>query len=327
MDKLLEIKKLNTVIDLQKERLHIIDDLSLTVNKGQIVAIVGESGSGKSMTALSIMQLLPEPGGKITGGEVIFEGKDLVQYSENQMCKVRGKDISMIFQEPMTSLNPVLTIGEQIVEIIIEHEDVSREVASTRAVKLLKAVGIPRAEEIINEYPHRLSGGMRQRVMIAMAMSCDPKLIIADEPTTALDVTIQHQILQLLKKLVKENNTSAIIITHDLGVVSEVAEKVYVMYAGQIVEEATVDNIFDEPLHPYTSGLIRSIPRLTGKLERLVPIRGNVPTPGNFGHGCRFAPRCKKALDICFKKQPDPIKVNGERSVRCFLYENDKEYS
>jgi len=327
MDELLEVKKLNTVIDQEKDSLHIINDLSLTVNKGQVVAIVGESGSGKSMTALSIMQLLPEPGGRIASGEVIFDGKDLAKYTEDQMCKVRGKDISMIFQEPMTSLNPVLTIGEQITEIIIEHENVSQSEATKRAIKLLKDVGIPRAAEIINDYPHRLSGGMRQRVMIAMAMSCDPKLIIADEPTTALDVTIQYQILQLLRKLVKENDASVIIITHDLGVVSEIAEIVYVMYAGQIVEIAKVDDVFEEPLHPYTAGLIKSIPRLTGELERLVPIKGNVPTPGNFNQGCRFAPRCERALDICFAKQPEIKQVNGQRSVRCFLYEDDKEHS
>lgn len=326
MNTLLEISNLKMSIAQKNKTIPILDGINFQIDKGQVVAIVGESGSGKSMTALSIMKLLPEPGGKIVEGNIVFNNVDLTELSEDEMCSIRGKDISMIFQEPMTSLNPVLTIGEQISEVITYHQKISQSEAIKKSIELLKNVGISRAEEIIGDYPHRLSGGMRQRVMIAIAMSCNPKLIIADEPTTALDVTIQVQILQLLRSLVKEYNTSVIIITHDLGVVSEIAEKVYVMYAGQIVEEATVEEIFDKPFHPYTIGLINSIPRITGELKRLEPIRGNVPMAGQIKQGCRFAPRCNKAFKDCFEKQPTMKRLTPTRSVRCFLYDHAEEY-
>src|SRR5699024_9721988 len=267
----------------------------------ETVALVGESGCGKSLTSLSIMGLVPSPGGKIVDGSIKLEGTDLTKMSENELCKIRGKDISMIFQEPMTSLNPVLTIGEQIIEVITYHQDVSRVEARKIGIELLETVGFSRADEIMRDYPHRLSGGMRQRVMIAIAMSCNPKLLIADEPTTALDVTIQAQIMELLKDLTKEFDTSILLITHDLGVVSELAERVIVMYAGQVVEEAPLENIFYEPLHPYTDGLIESVPSLSGEIKELSTIKGNVPAPDALPTGCRFAPRCSKAFDRCWE--------------------------
>ncbi|MGV2469926.1 ABC transporter ATP-binding protein, partial [Bacillus subtilis] len=237
------------------------------------------------------------------------------------LCKIRGNEISMIFQEPMTSLNPVLTIGEQITEVLIYHKKLSKKEAAKKAVELLKLVGFSRAGELMKEYPHRLSGGMRQRVMIAIALSCNPKLLIADEPTTALDVTIQAQVLELMKDLCDKFDTSILLITHDLGVVSEIADRVIVMYCGQVVENATVDELFDEPLHPYTKGLLNSIPVIEGSIEKLTAIKGNVPTPDNLPAGCRFAPRCPSAVDKCWGAQPDLKTRPDGRSVRCFLYE------
>jgi len=322
---LLDIKNLQTHFISKNETVKAVDGIELSVKKGETVAIVGESGSGKSMTALSILQLVPGPTGQIVGGEVKFIDKDLLQLSDSDMRRIRGNDISMIFQEPMTSLNPVLTIGEQITEVLRYHLKMGKNEATERAIELLKAVGFSRAEEIIKDYPHRLSGGMRQRVMIAMAMSCNPKLLIADEPTTALDVTIQAQILEIMKDLSNEFDTSILLITHDLGVVSEVADKVIVMYAGQVFEDAPVDTLFDEPLHPYTQGLLDSIPKIEGKIERLSSIRGNVPLPEEMPKGCRFAPRCPKAFDRCFAESPDLIQHESGHRVRCFLYDEGGE--
>ncbi|WP_163972118.1 ABC transporter ATP-binding protein [Oceanobacillus halotolerans] len=325
MASLLNIENLKTYFFQKKHVVPAVDGVDLKLNKGETVALVGESGSGKSMTSLSIMGLVPKPGGEIVDGKIMLEDINLTELSEDDMCKVRGKEISMIFQEPMTSLNPVLTIGEQLVEVITYHQGVNRASAVEKAIELLQIVGFSRAEEIIRDYPHRLSGGMRQRVMIAMAMSCNPKLLIADEPTTALDVTIQAQILELLKNLTKEFDTSILLITHDLGVVSELAERVIVMYAGEIVEEAPIDEIFDEPYHPYTEGLIKSVPTLTGEIERLYSIKGNVPSPDSLPKGCRFASRCNKVFGRCLEEKPQLKSISNSRSVRCFLYDDEEE--
>lgn len=324
MAPLLEVENLKTYFIQKKHVVPAVDGVDLHINKGETVALVGESGCGKSLTSLSIMGLVPSPGGKIVDGSIKLEGTDLTKMSENELCKIRGKDISMIFQEPMTSLNPVLTIGEQIIEVITYHQEVSRNEARKIGIELLETVGFSRADEIMRDYPHRLSGGMRQRVMIAIAMSCNPKLLIADEPTTALDVTIQAQIMELLKDLTKEFDTSILLITHDLGVVSELAERVIVMYAGQVVEEAPLENIFYEPLHPYTDGLIESVPSLSGEIKELSTIKGNVPVPDALPTGCRFAPRCSKAFDRCWEEQPELKSVSNSRSVRCFLYEEEE---
>ncbi|MCH1626211.1 ABC transporter ATP-binding protein [Ferdinandcohnia quinoae] len=324
MAALLEVKNLKTHFFRKKTVVPAVDGVDLTINKGETVAIVGESGSGKSITSLSIMRLVPSPGGKIVDGEIILDGKSLISLSEAEMCKVRGNDVSMIFQEPMTSLNPVLTVGEQITEVLTYHQKLSKNEATKKAIEMLELVGFSRAAELITDYPHRLSGGMRQRVMIAIAMSCNPKLLIADEPTTALDVTIQAQILDLMKDVSKKFDTSILLITHDLGVVSEIADKVVVMYGGQVVEQADVDDLFDEPLHPYTIGLMNSIPTIEGEIERLQSIEGNVPSPENMPKGCRFAPRCTKAFDRCFAEAPQLKQTNGGRKVRCFLFDEEE---
>src|SRR5690554_3354044 len=324
MSALLEIKGLKTYFKRKKDYIPAVDGVDLTINKGETVALVGESGSGKSITSLSILKLIPSPPGEIVDGEIFFDGKDLVKLSEDEMCHIRGNDISMIFQEPMTSLNPVLTIGEQIMEVLMYHQKMTKNVAKKRAIEMLELVGIPRANEIVDDYPHRLSGGMRQRVMIAMAMSCNPKLLIADEPTTALDVTIQAQILDLMKDLSNKYDTSILLITHDLGVVSEVAERVVVLYCGQVVEEADVDSLFDNPYHPYTEGLIGSIPSLDDNTDRLESIKGTVPPPEHFPSGCRFSARCPQVFDRCKAEQPQLLTLNNNRKVRCFLHE-DKE--
>lgn len=324
MTALLELRNLKTHFKKQKVSIPAVDGVDLKIHKGETVALVGESGSGKSITSLSIMRLIPSPPGKIVDGEILFEGKDLVKLSENDMCHIRGNEISMIFQEPMTSLNPVMTIGEQITEVLMYHQKMTKSTARNRAIEMLEIVGFSRAKALIDDYPHRLSGGMRQRVMIAIAMSCNPKLLIADEPTTALDVTIQAQILDLMKDLSEKSATSILLITHDLGVVSEIADRVVVMYCGQVVEEASVDDLFEAPLHPYTIGLIGSIPSLDGDSERLYSIKGTVPPPEQFPEGCRFAPRCPHALARCLKEAPTLMTGKGSRSVRCFLY-SDKE--
>ncbi len=321
MSTLLEVKNLKTHFFSKNKVFPVVDGLDFNVKKGETLAIVGESGSGKSITSLSIMGLVPKPGGKTVAGEIIFDGTDLLSLSENEMYKVRGNDIAMIFQEPMTSLNPVLTIGEQITEVLIYHKKISKKEARQRAVDLLKIVGFARAEEILDDYPHRLSGGMRQRVMIAMAMSCDPKLLIADEPTTALDVTVQAQILELMKDLSHKFDSSIILITHDLGVVAELADRVLVMYAGQVVEESEIVELFDNPLHPYTQGLLGSVPKINEEQERLSSIGGNVPSPDNFPKGCRFSTRCPHVMEKCIENQPDLIEVYPGRKSRCFLHE------
>lgn len=301
-----------------------VNDIDFHVNPGEILGIVGESGCGKSVTSLSIMGLVPSPG-KIIGGEVLFKDEDLTKASERRMRHIRGNEIAMIFQEPMTSLNPVFMIGDQLIEGLRLHKKISKKQARKQAVDLLKLVGMPRAEQLIDEYPHQLSGGMRQRVMIAMAMACEPELLIADEPTTALDVTIQAQILDLMKRLNEELEKSIILITHDLGVVAEVCDRIVVMYAGKVVEEGSTRTIFKNPQHPYTEGLIRSVPDMREKKERLYSIPGNVPKPGVLKHGCHFAPRCEHAFDRCASDNPQLIETEEGHQVRCFLHESRKE--
>ncbi|QDI91625.1 ABC transporter ATP-binding protein [Salicibibacter halophilus] len=317
----IDVRNLKTSFFNKKTELPVVDDVSFSVKKGETLAIVGESGSGKSMTSLSIMRLVPSPNGKIVDGEVFFDGKDLLKEKEKAMYKVRGNDISMIFQEPMTSLNPVYTIGEQIREQLTYHQNISKREAHQVGIEMLQTVGFSRAQEIMGDYPHRLSGGMRQRVMIAMALSNNPKLLIADEPTTALDVTVQAQILDLMRKLSKEYDSSIILITHDLGVVAELAERVVVMYGGQVVEEAPIEDLFDDPLHPYTEGLLDSIPKMDSVQERLNSIPGAVPTPDNLPVGCNFVTRCPYAMEICSQEEPRLLSKDSSRNVRCFLHE------
>ena len=307
----IDIKALRTYLFTRSGIVKAVDDLSFSLRRGETLAVVGESGCGKSMTALSIMRLVPNPPGKIVGGSITLEGKDLVQLEESEMRDIRGNEISMIFQEPMTSLNPVLTIGHQIAEALRLHQDLSKSAASKKAVEMLRLVKIPEPTQRAREYPHQLSGGMRQRAMIAMALACNPRVLIADEPTTALDVTIQAQILDLILELQKELGTAIILITHNLGVVAETAQRVIVMYAGKKVEEAEVDALFGQPLHPYTHGLLASIPRLeimggrtANSVQRLKEIPGMVPALNNLPAGCTFAPRCAFADDQCRAQFP-----------------------
>lgn len=320
---LLSVKNLSTEFPVKKGIVRAVEDVSFDVDQGEILAIVGESGSGKSVTSLSIMGLLAEPG-HVAGGSLEFEGKDLATLSEKQYRELRGNDMAMIFQEPMTSLNPVYRVGNQIVEAIRTHEKVSKAEAKDRAVDLLRKVGIPSPEARINDYPHQMSGGMRQRVMIATALACKPRLLLADEPTTALDVTIQGQILALLGDLSRERGMGLLLITHDLGVVAEMADEVGVMYAGRIVERAPVRALFAEPLHPYTRGLIRSAPTLdTPPSAKLDAIPGTVPSPGDLPQGCPFRPRCPEAHGRCFKTPPtvESAGPDGVREVCCWLAE------
>ena len=318
---LLSVKNLSTEFPVKKGIVRAVEDVSFDVDQGEILAIVGESGSGKSVTSLSIMGLLAEPG-HVAGGSLEFEGKDLATLSEKQYRELRGNDMAMIFQEPMTSLNPVYRVGNQIVEAIRTHEKVGKKEARERAIDLLRKVGIPSPEKRIDDYPHQMSGGMRQRVMIAMALACNPKLLIADEPTTALDVTIQAQILDLLRRLRDDTGMAVLLITHDLGVVSETADRVVVMYCGQVVEEAEVRTLFDHPMHPYTLGLLKSIPRLEDDdSKRLYMIKGMVPNPLEMPPGCHFSDRCDSCMDICRTKVPELVDVDGHK-VRCFLYES-----
>ncbi|SIR63618.1 peptide/nickel transport system ATP-binding protein [Paenibacillus sp. RU4T] len=317
---LLEIRDLRTHFVTDQGEIPAVDGMDLLIHKGEIVGVVGESGCGKSVTSLSVMRLIPQPPGKYAGGSILFKGEDLVQAKEKRMKQIRGDEISMIFQEPMTSLNPLLTIGDQIVETLRVHRSMSRKEAYSQALEMLKKVGIARAETILRGYPHQLSGGMRQRVMIAIALCCEPELLIADEPTTALDVTIQAQILDLMKKLNEETGTAIMMITHDLGVVAEVCHRVVVMYAGKVVEEGTVREIFEKPRHPYTQGLIRSIPKIEEDVKRLYSIPGNVPKPGTVKEGCRFAARCEHVMDKCLRHLPELVSTTspGHRS-RCWL--------
>jgi len=301
---LLRIDDLRTYFRTDDALVRAVDGVSYDVRAGETLAVVGESGSGKSVTALSILRLVPSPPGRIEGGRIEFEGRDLLKLSEAEMRRIRGKEISMIFQEPQTSLNPVYTCGDQIVETLMLHERLDRRAARARTIEMLELVGIPAAAQRIDEYPHQLSGGMRQRVMIAMALACRPKILIADEPTTALDVTIQAQILELLERLQREFGMAVLLITHDLGVVAETADRVAVMYAGQVVEYCDVRTAFRRPLHPYTAGLQASLPKLGAERDRLRVIPGNVPNPTRFPRGCRFHPRCPVAVEGCLR---DPV--------------------
>ena len=324
MENLLEIIDLKVSFFTDNGEVPAIDGVSITVKKGRTLGIVGESGSGKSVTALTAMRLSP---GKVLGGSIHFNGKDLLNISDDEMRKIRGKEIAMIFQEPMTSLNPVFSIGNQIMEAIKLHMKTTKAQARARAVELLKMVGIPRAEQIINEYPHQLSGGMRQRVMIAMAMACNPSLLIADEPTTALDVTIQAQILNLMRDLKKNHDTAIIMITHDLGVVAETCDDVCVMYGGKVVEEGSIEDIFNHPKHPYTQGLLKSVPSLIDEEEetRLYSIQGHVPIPGSLKKGCYFAPRCEFATNKCHEQDPLLKQIKTGHFSRCWLHEMEYE--
>lgn len=321
MDKLLEIKDLKTYFYTDDGIVKAVDGVNFSVESGKTIGIVGESGCGKSVTAMSILRLIPDPPGKIVSGEILFNGKDLTKISEEELRHIRGNDISVIFQEPMTSLNPVFTVGYQIMEALMLHQKLSEEEAKKKAVEMIKLVGIPRAEKIVDEYPHQLSGGMRQRVMIAMALSCQPKLLIADEPTTALDVTIQAQILELMNELKNKLNTSIMLITHDLGVVAEMSDHVIVMYSGKVVEDAPVDELFKNPRHPYTIGLMNSIPSLIEEGERLESIEGAVPNPLYLPKGCYFHPRCKFATDECRNGQPELREIAPSHKVSCFRAE------
>jgi oligopeptide/dipeptide ABC transporter ATP-binding protein len=318
-EKLVEIRNLRTHFYTEDGVVPAVDGVNFYIKRGETLGVVGESGCGKSVTALSIMRLIPNPPGKIVEGEILFEGQDLVKKSESEMRKIRGNDISMIFQEPMTSLNPVFTIGDQIAEAIQLHQGLNHREALDKSVEMLRLVGIPLPERRVKEYPHQLSGGMRQRVMIAMALSCNPKLLVADEPTTALDVTIQAQILEIMKKLKKELGMAIMLITHDLGVVAEMCERVIVMYGGKVVEEADVLSLFKNPLHPYTEGLLQSIPRMDEDVEKLHVIEGVVPNPLYLPEGCRFHPRCPYAVEKCKESQPALEQVAPGRYVACFF--------
>lgn len=321
-ESVLEVKNLRTSFFTDGGEVAAVDDIDFYINKGEILGVVGESGCGKSVTSLSIMGLVPSPPGKIVGGEILYKGEDLTKASEKRMRQIRGNDITMIFQEPMTSLNPLFTIGNQIMETIRLHNKWNKQQVKERAIEILQMVGLPRAEELLNEYPHQLSGGMRQRVMIAMAMVCNPQLLIADEPTTALDVTIQAQILKLMKKLNQDYQTAIMMITHDLGVVAEVCQRIVVMYAGKVVEEGDIATIYKNPKHPYTVGLIKSVPDMRKKVDRLYSIPGNVPKPGSIKEGCRFAARCEHAFDRCFTETPELYQTGEGQKVRCFLHEH-----
>ena len=317
---LLEIKDLCVEFKTMAGTVHAVDHLSYTLHRGEKLGIVGESGSGKSVSSLAMMQLIPNPPGKVTGGQILYNGKDLVKLSEREMQKIRGNEISMIFQEPMTSLNPIIRCGKQIAESLRLHRGMKKKEAMEEAIKMMQAVGIANPQARAYEYPHQMSGGMRQRVMIAMALACQPQILIADEPTTALDVTIQAQILDLIRDLNQEMNTSVVFITHDLGVVSELCDTVIVMYNGHIVEKAPVADIFREPLHPYTQGLLSAIPRITKERKPLSTIEGMVPNPVERIKGCRFWPRCPKACDRCRKEEPPVFSAGENRQVRCWLY-------
>ncbi len=322
---LLEVRNLKTYFYTEDGVVRAVDGVNFCVFPGEVVGLVGESGCGKSVTSLSIMRLIAPPG-KVIEGEILLDGQNLLDYPEREMIKVRGNRISMIFQQPQTALNPVFRVKEQIAEVLNIHQDFGREAGERRSIELLKMVGIPDPERRADAYPHELSGGMAQRVMIAMALACVPEILIADEPTTALDVTIQAQILDLMRDLRAKMGTSVILITHDLGVISEMAERVAVMYAGEIVEQTEVQTLFDQPLHPYTQGLIGSIPVLGKIKERLAVIPGSVPNLVNLPPGCRFAPRCaareKFGLKICEKIKPDLLEIKPGHLARCWLYQN-----
>jgi oligopeptide/dipeptide ABC transporter ATP-binding protein len=324
MDHLLEVKNLSTHFPTREGLVRAVDGISFYLDRGELLGLVGESGCGKSMTSLSVMRLLSPPG-KIVSGEILFDGKDLLRLSDSEMRQMRGDDIAMIFQDPMTSLNPVYTVGEQIAEVLRLHRKMSLKQARQATIEAMREVAIPDPARRVEDYPHQLSGGMRQRVMIAMALACNPKLLIADEPTTALDVTIQAQILELLDELRKQRDLAVLLITHDLGVVAEVADRVAVMYTGRIVEESPVEELFDRPKHPYAEGLLRSVPKLTSehviKHERLQTIEGTVPRPTDLPPGCHFAPRCSYRMPRCTEEDIPLYELDGDVRVRCVLYD------
>ena len=332
MDRLLEIKNLQTSFKTEDGTVRAVDDVSFDIRTGEIVGLVGESGCGKTAVSLSILQLLPTPPAVIEGGEIRFGERDLLMLSRQEIRRIRGNEIAMIFQEPMTSLNPVYTIGDQLMETIVLHQKLGRHEARDRAIEMLKLVGIPRAREVMSEYPHRFSGGMRQRAMIAMALSCNPKLLIADEPTTALDVTIQAQILDLMHQLRERIGMSILFITHDLSVIAEMANRVVVMYSGKAVEQADVTTLFHQPKHPYTMGLIGSRPSAdkdedyeSGAKRRLSFIKGSVPNPLHMPPGCPFHPRCSFAMPICSTTMPPHTTISQGHQVRCWLHEPHPE--
>ena len=324
MSHLLEVNNLRTYFPTRRGLVRAVDGVSFYLDRGELLGLVGESGCGKSMTALSVMRLIAPPG-KIVEGEILFDGQDLLKLSDAEMRQMRGDDIAMIFQDPMTSLNPVFTVGEQIAEALRLHRKLSRKDAKRAAIEAMREVAIPDPGRRIDDYPHQLSGGMRQRVMIAMALACNPKLLIADEPTTALDVTIQAQILELLDELRKQRELAVLLITHDLGVVAEVADRVAVMYTGRIVEESPVDELFARPKHPYTEGLLRSVPKLTSehvaRKERLETIDGTVPRPTDLPPGCHFAPRCSHRMPRCTEGDIPLYQLENNIQVRCVLYD------
>jgi peptide/nickel transport system ATP-binding protein len=317
---LLKVEHLTVGFRSARRTLTVLDDVSFEVARGETLAVVGESGAGKSVTALAIMRLLPEHSARIAAGHIELDGEDLAKADDARLYALRGNDLAMIFQEPMTALNPVLTIGEQLGEVLEHHKGLRRQEARARCAEMLTRVGFANAPAMLDTYPHHLSGGMRQRAMIAMAMICEPKLLIADEPTTALDVTVQAQVLDLMRRLAAEMGTAVILITHNLGLVAEIADRVLVMYAGQIVEQATVDELFDQPAHPYTRGLMGSIPRLDDERRRLDFIPGSVPAPGTYPHGCRFSMRCTSRLPHCLEQPPTLVEVGAGHRSRCWLH-------
>ena len=315
---MLQVKNLCTSFNVDAGEVRAVNGISFNLDKGKVLGIVGESGSGKSVTAYSIMRILVEPG-KIVGGEILFTGEDIVKYSKKQMREFRGKRVSIIFQDPMTSLNPTFTIGNQLREAILLHTDRNRAEANARALEMLQLVGVNEPEKRLKQYPHELSGGMRQRVMIAMALACEPDILIADEPTTALDVTIQAQILELMKDLQKKMGMAIIMITHDLGVIADMCDEIIVMYAGRVCERGTVDEIFYNPRHEYTKGLLRSIPTLNGGHDKLIPIAGSPVDLTNLPAGCAFASRCDHCMKICLTDQPEEVRVNDSHIASCWM--------
>ncbi|MGM0852840.1 MAG: ABC transporter ATP-binding protein [Bacillota bacterium] len=321
----LEVKNLKTHFTSKKGVTKAVDGIDFVLHEGETLGIVGESGCGKSMTSLSILRLVPSPPGKIVDGTIELKGKDILKMSESELRKVRGNQISMIFQEPMTSLNPVIPVGEQIAEAVRIHQKLGKKEAWKKAVEMLELVGIPSPEQRAKQEPFQLSGGMRQRVMIAMALACNPEVLIADEPTTALDVTIQAQILELMKDLQKKLNMGIIFITHDLGVVAELCDKVAVMYAGQVVEYSSTEQLFSNPKHPYTNGLLSSLPKLHEDQVELETMPGSVPSPYNMPKGCRFSPRCALATARCHEEEPQLNSLKDDSQIRCFLYNAEKE--
>jgi oligopeptide/dipeptide ABC transporter ATP-binding protein len=322
MDTLLKIENLKVYFDTDEGTVRAVDDISFYINDGETIGIVGESGSGKSVTANAIIQLVDRPGRIVEGSKILFNHKDLVNSTKRELRSIRGKEISMIFQDPMTSLNPVYKIGDQIGEVLRLHLGLSKKESIKRAIELLNKVGISRPEMIVNEYPHSLSGGMRQRVMIAIALACNPKLLIADEPTTALDVTIQAQILELMNAIKKSFNTSIMLISHNMGVICETCDRVIIMYAGQIVEQGLVRDIFKNPKHPYTIGLLNSIPKINIKQSELDSIPGMVPNPMKLPKGCKFAPRCNQVMERCLLEEPQTYHITETHCVRCHLHSN-----